>query len=445
MALTGRFGARERSAVRLAAAGLAVLFVWHVVLVVRAGGSAADGGTTLVVWDGFVGARAEAAERVYDAFARSQPEIAIERRVLAGAAAEPAALTTALASGVGPDVLATEADAAFREELADAPLLVALNELPVRYGWTDRLDGTAQRWARRDGRLYALPVDQAFLGLYVNRALTDEALLRAPRTAAELLDFCRQARAKGYVPFAVGADPGAELGDLFAMALNNSIGPSLTRALLFTDWGLWETTRVGWALRLVAVEMPRAGCYDVGAAAPADARALFAEGRALLLPGSSAGAAGLEAAMAGTALEIAAFPTIEGGQGRVLPTSAGAAYAIGARSAHPREAAMLLDFVVSEEAARIWVEEGGMAPPLAVDVGGWRLTALQENALDLAAETRRRSIFRARVDAGYAIDPIDPDGFARAVVDGLAATLAGTSTPEETATELQLAWAEREG
>ncbi|MDP9363114.1 MAG: extracellular solute-binding protein, partial [Chloroflexota bacterium] len=284
---------RAGTAARWAAIGLAALTVLQVAFTVwvgRPAGAAEEDVTSLIVWDGFVGAEAEAARRVYDAFLAEHPDLAIERRVLEGEAAEPEAVATALASGVGPDVLAYDVGPGFREKLTQEQLLVPLNELPVRYGWTERLDGVARRWASRGGRLYALPVEQRFLALYANRALLDGAWLRAPRTATELLEFCRQARAKGLVPFAVGADPGAELGNLYAMALNTWLGPGLTEKLLFTDWATWDTTRVAWALRLVAVEMPQAGCYDVGPAAPADGRAFFAEQQALLWPGSSAAA-----------------------------------------------------------------------------------------------------------------------------------------------------------
>lgn len=407
--------------------------------------AAGDETTTLVVWDGFVGAEGDAARRVYAAFAAANPGIAVERREVAAAASSPEEVARALSSGVGPDLIGTALDGEFRSGLAAAGLLVPLNELPVPYDWTQRIDGVAQRWARRDGRLLTLPVDQEYLGVYVNRTLLDEAGLAAPRTEAELLDFCRRARAMGYGPVAVGSDPAAELSDLFVMAVNNRIGPTVTKNLFFTDWGTWDITRVGWSLRLVAAEMPSAGCFDVADAAPADAQARFVEGRTLLLPASSAAAPELEAAMAesGAALEMVPFPRTEGGRGRVLPTAVGGAYGLVLRSAHPREAAELLDFLVSEEAVRIWVEEGRMAPPLRFDVGGWRVSPLQSTLLDLPARARRRSPARAsRVEFGYQIGPVAPPGFEAAIAAGLRAVLNGEAAPERVATELQAVWTE---
>ena len=102
---------------------------------------------------------------------------------------------------------------------------------------------------------------------------------------------------------------------------------------------------------------------------------------------------------------------------------------------------MLLDFVLSDEAIRIWVEAGGIAPPVEFDVGGWQVSPLRGAVLDLAAEARTQSIWRAaRADLGFALGPAAPDAFAAAMDDGFRALLAGERTPERFAAALQLAW-----
>ncbi len=430
-----------------AAAALGAVLAVLVGVSPRTGSAGQEEPVRLVVWDRFAGAEAEAAQRVYDTFVAAHPDLVLERRALSVAEAEPAALATRLASGTGPDVIAYDVGTGFRDRLANPNLLLPLNELPVRYGWTTRLDDAAERWAGRAGQLYALPVRLDLLGLYVNRAALDEAWLAMPDTAAELLEFCRQAGAKGLVPIAVGADPATGMSDLFAMALNNLLGPDLTGNLLFTDWGNWETVRVARAARLVFVEMPDAGCYGGAAGAGRDPAALFAEGRALFLPAGSGRLAEVEASRPAGGVGFVPFPAVDGGRGRVVPTAVGAAYALAAKSAHPREAAMLLDFVLSDEAVRIWVEVGGMAPPVAFDVGGWQISPLRGTVLDLAAEAREQPFWRAaRAELGFTLAPAAPQGFAAALDDGFRAMLAGERTPEQFAADLQLAWeAERSG
>lgn len=438
---------RSQSATRLATIGLALLAVLQVVVTVRSDGAAqAAGATTLVVWDDLVGAEGAAAEAVYAAFVAANPDLVVERRALTEEVSTTEDLQAALLSGVGPDLIGTDIDANFRQHLALSELLVPLNELPVPYGWADRIDGPAQRWARRGARLFALPIEQTYLGLVLNQTLLDEAGLRAPRTDAELLDLCQQARANGVVPIALGADPAAELSDLFVMVVNNALGANQTKNLLFTDWGLWNTSRVERAIRLVAIEMPNAGCYDLTTDGPPDARSRFAQGRTLILPASSSDADDLDAAMDAATLEMVPFPRGEGGRGRVLPTSLGSGYGLALRSAHPRESAMLLDFMVSPEAARIWVERGGITPPVGFDVGGWDLSPLRETVLDQSARARRRSLIRStRVEFGYDLGSVAPAGFEPALATGLLAVLSGNQTPERVANDLQLAWiAERD-
>lgn len=411
------------------------------------GTTSEDGRTTLLVWDEPTGDPAldAAIGRVYDAFAASHPAIAIERAgwdLEAEEDGEEEVLRRRLASGTGPDVVSSGGGAGFVGPIASRRYLVALNELPVRYRWSERLYEPARHWVRTDDRLFALPLQVEALGFFVDRTLLDGAGLDLPRTAEDLLAFCRTARAGGLVPIAVGVDPAAR-ADLFAMALNNLYGPRLTGSLLFEEWPRWDTTRVARALRLVAVEMDEAGCFPAAAEAPdeAAALALFADGRAPLLPASTGSAGAIGAATTGRELGLVPFPAMPVGQGRALPARVGLVFAIAAKSAHPREAAMLLDFLLSDVAARIWVEEAGIVPPVRVDADGWTVppgvgTALE--AINAAGARRPGSILGPAL--GYALDPGFPEGFRAALDDGFRALLAGETTPERLADDLERAW-----
>lgn len=436
-----------RSRFPIATVALVVLLLSVVVALLgaaRALPAAQDDAVTLLVWDqptGDPGVDA-AIGRVYDAFVASHPTIALEREPFGGDEAEPEALRTRLATGTGPDLLSSRAGDDFVRPLASRRYLVALNELPVRYRWNERLYEPARRWVREDGRLFALPVEVEALGLLVNRTPLDAADLDVPRTAEALLAFCRTARERGHVPFAVGPGPTAH-ADLFAMALNNLYGPRLTGSLLFDGWARWDTTRVAWAIRLVSQEMAQAGCYPTPAEAPdaAAAAGLFAAGRALLLPAASGSAPAVGATIGDRKLGFAPFPAISTGNGRAYPVRIGLVFAMAAKSAHPREAAMLLDFLLSEEATRIWVAEAGIVPPLRVDLDEGSLPP----AVDLAVDTLNAAGVRRPGNVlgpslGSALDPALPDPFRAALLDGLRRVAAGETTPELLADELQRVW-----
>ena len=102
---------------------------------------------------------------------------------------------------------------------------------------------------------------------------------------------------------------------------------------------------------------------------------------------------------------------------------------------------MLLDFVVSEEAVRIWAEQGQMAPPVDMEVDDWQVSPLLAEALDLAAGARARPIWRrGSADFGFAIGPAAPEGFEAAMRDGFRAVMTGKRTPEQEASDLEVAW-----
>ena len=402
------------------------------------GGATSNSGqsekVTLIVWDALSGDAADAAARIYADFSEAFPEIEVERHALTDDRS-PSDLRIALASGTGPDVLGFVPDAPHRI-LLEPGLLASLNEIPVRYGWSQKLDPAARQWTTKGGRLFGLPVGVELSGLYVNMSLLERIGQDPPRTYDSLLDLCAVAAQQGITAMALSNDGASGATPLFGMVLNNLVGPDLTAALLFEQWGRWDTSRVARAVRITAEELPRAGCMTTDPAATAEeAIATFGGGETILLPGGSGQAAAIEASTEFETTFIP-FPTIDSGRGRVVPARATTAFGLATKSAHPRESAKLLNYLVSDEAAKVWAETGGSVPAVRSNTADWTLSPLTETMLDLTEATRRPF----GPDLGYQLDPALPAPFAAAIDESLAAVEAGEVTPELVATRLQMLW-----
>ena len=142
---------------------------------------------------------------------------------------------------------------------------------------------------RYKGKLYGLPLQVDLIGVYYNKTLMDKEGLRAPQTFDQLVGFCRQAKAKGYIPLAFSDNVGWQAFHQFSMVSNNIVGPEAMRKLLFYNQGSWNTSQMVRAIRLYFVDLQKAGCFsrNVNALGYDDANALFYTGKALMNPTGS--------------------------------------------------------------------------------------------------------------------------------------------------------------
>lgn len=401
---------------------------------------------TLLVWDQWTEAAGEAADQVYASFMDEHPNIEIKREVATVEGQLRETAKTALASGTGPDVIYYDVGPGFVGVLADAGLLLPLDEMAAQYGWNERVYQSAKDWATLDGQFYGLPLGSQFLGLYYNQTLLTEAGLTVPETAADLLTFCADAKAKGYIPLAYGNNPGWQAFHQFAMTANNMLGPEGTANLLFNNQGRWDSPELITAMKLFFVDMQAAGCFipDANAVTYDDAASVFYAGQALMLPTGSWLVSDIETNAPDQEFGIVPFPAIEGGQGRVLPAGVGSAYYISAKSAHPAEAGMLLDHIIAESSVQTWVEDGQVIPPVPFDASAWELSPLFRFVVDTLQSAGQAGTASPTAggspELGYYIDLATPEQFNTVMQDGFQAMLAGDKTAELQAVDLQAAW-----
>ena len=390
------------------------------------------------VWDQFTGPDSEVVDRLYAMFMEQHPDVNIVREVIDFQQMQQT-VNTALASGTGPDAVYYGTGPAYSGVLADAGLILSLEEMAEQYGWNDRVAAAALEQAELDGELYALPLEIDLIGMYVNKDIMDENGWETPETLDELVAFCGEAREAGYIPFAFSNNPGWSAFHQFTYTSNNMIGPDAMYDLLFNNEGSWDTPEQIQSIEAYFVDLRDAGCFseDVNALTYDDGNALFFNGEAVLHPTGSWLIPDITEQMPDANLEYVPFPALEGGQGRFWDSGLGSAWLISSQSEHQELAGQFLDFLISPEAAKIWAEEGDTPIPVQLDPSELDVSPLLRSVLEVLNQAASDEI-----QLGYNIDVLAPAEFNDVMLNGFQAILAGDKTPEQQAADLQAAWEE---
>ena len=275
--------------------------------------------------------------------------------------------------------------------LADAGLILPLDDYASQYGWDERIAAPAVEATTIDGSFFGMPLQTDLIGMYYNQTLLDQEGLTVPETLDELVAFCGQAAEKGYIPVNFADSEGWPAFHQFSMTANQMVGPEGIRALLNNE-GSWDTPEIVTAIEAFFVTLRDAGCFpeDPVAIAYDDGNPLFYNGEALLYPTGSWLIAEIEVQMPDYEIGFVPFPEIEGGQGRVWISGVGSAWYISSTAQHPDEAAAFIDYLFSQEAAEKWVSVSRYFVPVEVDMSNVEIGPLNGSGHRDAADRRRR-------------------------------------------------------
>ena len=239
---------------------------------------------TLLVWDAFSGDPQTAANTLYANFMKAHPNITIQEEPVPLAQA----LTTdktALASGTGPDIIYH--DVSPERDLFQEGLLLDLTKYADQYKWKDSFYPSGLSFTTtNDGKIFGLGLEFEFVGVFYNKTLMDQEGFKIPSTISETLDFCKQAKAKGYIPFSFGQNPGWQAYFSFTMPVHNMVGVDYMTNLVKNGVGSWDTPDILKAVDVFYVDMKNAGCFpsDVNGTDWNAMEANFFNGKALMIP-----------------------------------------------------------------------------------------------------------------------------------------------------------------
>lgn len=429
------------SMARLARAGMVVALAATTAIPFVAG--AQDEPVELVVWDQFTDPEISAVvDEIYAGFAEANPTVTIKREAVDNDQLRQT-LRTSLSSGEGPDVIFYDAGPGYAGVLADAGLIVPLEEYAAEYGWKEKVAGTALQGTTIDGQLYGMPLQVDLIGMYVNNAVMEENGWTAPATLDEMLAFCKTASEAGTIPVAFADNPGWQAFHQISMTANQMIGADAMQEILYNGGEAnWESPEIVAAIKAFFVDMRDAGCFpeDVNALTYDDGNALFYAGDAALHTTGSWMIGDMEANMGEAAADVTfvPFPALPGGKGQYWITGVGSAYYVTENSEHKDEAAAFIDYLFQPEVvAEGWVEKGKYAVPVEFDAAAVEGSPLFKSVLDTL-----QSSLKGEAQLGFNIDVMAPQAFNDAMLNGFQAILSGDKTPEELAAELQVAWTE---
>lgn len=402
---------------------------------VRAG--SAQDTVTLLVWDQFTGPESDVVDDIYAKFTEaSGGAIEIERESYSVDQMRQT-VNTAISSGTGPDIIFYDSGPGYAGVLANAGLLLPLDEMAAQYGWRERIATGSLEAATIDGQLYGLPLLVDLVGMYYNKTLLDDLGLTPPTTIDEMVALCQQAADEGYTPLAFANSEGWPAFHQFSMAVTNAIGPDALRSLLIEKQGSWNTPEIVGAISSFFVALKDAGCYteDANALSYDDGNSLFFAGDSLIHTTGSWLVNDIAANMPDFEVGFAPFPALSGGVGQFYPSGVGSSFYITSASEHPTEAGQFLDYLFSPDVAKRWVGEAKFNIPLQVDTTGLDILPLSQEFLEVLTQAAN-----GEIQLGYNIDVMTPPEFNETMLNGFQAIVSGDKTPEELAADLQAVW-----
>lgn len=426
------------------ALGIAWMFVLVLLLASCTGAqvaqSPADGGdaaagdsvTTLRIMDSFTEeSMSGGIEKINELFMEQNPDIVLQREAIPTEDMRTIVQTT-LAANEAPDVIYYDTGPGFAGVLAEADLIRPMDDLYEQYGWNERIFSWTKERTTFGDEVYGVGNELEFYGGYYNMDLFDQLGISVPQTYEELLEVCQVALDNDLIPISFADQGKWPAYHTFSIVANNVLGKEKMDELLFGN-GRWDDPEVVEAIRIWFEEMNQAGCFipDAAGVSYDDGATLFYNGQALMhFTGTWLLGRVLESVQ-GFDVGWLFFPSVDGNP--VLPPAGlGSGYFISANSENTEAAGKYLDFLFSDEAAQIWMEDIKIVLPFDVDSEEFELPALFEFAVNALAEQ----------EMGYNIDVLTPDNFNSMMGDGFQAVLLGEKTPEEQAADLQAAWEE---
>ncbi|WP_088319188.1 ABC transporter substrate-binding protein [Kineosporia sp. R_H_3] len=245
-------------------------------------------------------------------------------------------------------------------------LLTNLDPYAAAYGW-DKLPASqlaqfrAKDGVAGSGNLYAKPTGFTMTGLYYDKANAAKiGMTNPPASVEELTALMAKAKSAGLVPMVVHNKEGGGVFP-FQLLLNSMLGPDKVAAWVFNaPDATIDTPEAVKAAQQVA-DWNKAGYFPDGVngldANAADA--LFASGKAVFFPWGNWDAANIDKTLPGKAGFIPMPPATAGGQVGAM-SDAATAFGIPAKAKNKDAAALFLDFLSSDEARQIAVDNGFM-------------------------------------------------------------------------------------
>jgi len=361
-------------------------------------------------------------------FEEQHPQYTLEREAIQSDELRKV-IQSRLRSDEPPDVFSYDTGPGFGGVLAEAGLLLPLEDAYQQRGWG------IYEWARQratyNGTLYGVPDQVEEIVLFYNKNLVAEV----PKTMDELRQIANELKGQGIIPFAFGNQEQWPAGHMFSMGVSNVLGREGLDDILYAD-GRWDTPEVEEAIHLFFRDFVESGYYPEGLSSLSydGANALFYSGEAAMNPTGTWLVPEIVQTVQDFDVGFFPFPSIEG-SGVSPPAGVGSGLFVAKEASTLQGAIDFIDYLLEDSTARLAIEKLNVIPAQPVDSQGLEVPELFKEVLeDLSASPEARSF-------GYNIDVLAPQNFNEVMFSGFQEVLDGTRSPAEQSAALQDAWA----
>ncbi len=385
----------------------------------------------ILFWDQF-GEEATAVDEMVANFNKTHPDIEVKRE------SQPNMrdiLKTALDAGTGPDIMYYDTGPGFAGVLARAGLLLPLDDAYVQYGWDKRIF----KWARErtvfDGKTYGIGHELEFIGTFYNKRIFEEQGLSEPKTHEDFLGICEKLKGAGLIPIAFADQNKWPAGHMFSVFSGNIAGKDKLAAAISGEVP-WNDPDFVEAIQIFFVDMNKAGYLipDVNAVTYDDANMLFYSGKAATnITGTWMVEDYTNPDVMPDPVGFFFYPSIHG-KPIAPPAGLGSGYFISKATKYPDESMQFLDYLMSKEAAKYWIEGLAKIPPIEVNAADYQISDLMRFCIEALQQHAQ--------EMSYNIDVLTPDNFNTMMFDGFQEVLAGTKTAQQQADDLEKAMQE---
>jgi raffinose/stachyose/melibiose transport system substrate-binding protein len=334
-----------------------------------------------------------------------------------------------LRSDEPPDVFSYDTGPGFGGVLAEAGLLLPLEDAYQQRGWG--IYEWAKQRATYNGTLYGVPDHIEEIVLFYNKNLVAEV----PKTIDELRQIADGLKGRGIIPFAFGNQEQWPAGHMFSIGVSNVLGREGLDDILYAD-GRWDTPEVEEAIYLIFRDFVERGYYPDGLSALNydGANALFYSGEAAMNPTGTWLVPEIVQTVQDFEVGFFPFPSIEG-SGILPPAGVGSGLFVAKEASTLQGAIDFIDYLLEDSTARLAIEKLNVVPAQPVNSKGLGVPELFKEVLeDLSASPEAQSF-------GYNIDVLAPQNFNEVMFTGFQEVLDGTRSPAEQSAALQDAWA----
>ncbi|NGP45700.1 extracellular solute-binding protein [Bacillaceae bacterium SIJ1] len=275
-----------------------------------------------------------------------------------------------MVAGAGPDVVLVDGPTQVMQ-FAKSDYLLPLDDFAATYGWEDRYFDWAYNTGFVDGKLYGLPGQYESMVVWYNKDIFAEKGWEEPQNFAEFMNLNLEIQNEGLIPFAFGTTDFRPANEWWlSLVYNSYLGAEEMKKVLKNDvpWTsdlvreattLWKDI---WQEGYINEKKSHAISGD-------DAWSLFRSEQAVMKMDGTWATATLTTEPTDFETDFFVMPSWREGVEPTLPMALGESAGINASTEHPEEAALLLDWLFSDEVGSIMFNQGyfypnqGIEPP----------------------------------------------------------------------------------